>query len=1393
MSRNVRSAAVGTMTVVLATVLVALAQDSVHAEPSLRFPWDKSENPWELTQGPHDWTGNSNSGLDFDKSSSPRRVLAMSGGTVSIVPFTLCNESNPILKVSDGSGFEVWYLHMSSFSVSSGQTVAQGQELGYSGDRGCSSAVHVHVELVVNGAHLSWIGRTIDGWTVPNCEGTGCARVLLNSTNPPSIPPTTSPTTTPPSCTQGPDRVVIYEHPDYGGNCHSFGPGDYANPGTFAPVGNDQVSSVRVGSSVLVRLFENENFGGTMLERTGDDNDLHNDGWGDKASSLKVIANCTQGPDRVLIYEHPDYGGNCHSFGPGDYANPGTFAPVGNDQVSSVRVGSSVLVRLFENENFGGTMLERTGDDNDLHNDGWGDKASSLKVIANCTQGPDRVVIYEHPDYGGNCHSFGPGDYANPGTFAPVGNDQVSSVRVGSSVLVRLFENENFGGTMLERTGDDNDLHNDGWGDKASSLRVVEGALLAVNNVSLVESNSGTTAAAFTISRSGATSVVSLVTWATANGSATAGNDYVAVSPTTVSFATGESSKTVTVMVNGDVAGEADETFLVNLSDPVGATIADGSGQGTIVNDDSSFAVNDVTVTEGNSGTKAAAFTVTRSGATGGPASVLWFTSNKTASAPSDYVAVPSTKLDFAVGETTKTVSVTVNGDTAVEANETFYVRLSGPTGATVADSLGIGTITNDDAASFAVNDVTVTEGNSGTKAAAFTVTRSGATGGPASVLWFTSNKTASAPSDYVAVPSTKLDFAVGETTKTVSVTVNGDTAVEANETFYVRLSGPTGATVADSLGIGTITNDDSASFAVNDVTVTEGNSGTKAAAFTVTRSGATGGPASVLWFTSNKTASAPSDYVAVPSTKLDFAVGETTKTVSVTVNGDTAVEANETFYVRLSGPTGATVADSLGIGTITNDDASPSLPGPPVIGTAVASDASAIVNFSPPSSDGGAVITGYRIISSPGSVVVDVGGSPARVSGLQNGTTYTFRVLARNAAGDGPLSAPSNPATPAQLNFGDGRDGEMPGSGNLDQVNGVGFGTLNGTAGASSVTVSDAAAISRVNVGDYVLLHQTRGSNAGVWELNRAASDFTGAGTFSLALPLSHGYLTGGNENRAQIVRVPQYTSCSVTGVVTALGSWNGSWGGILPIMCTSIMTVSGTVSVDGAGFRGGDSGNGYATDQWQGEGILCARDQSDHYCQTPNTTRSVQGGGAADAIGGGGGGGGYTPGVDGDHVGGSTWGQGGAGYGAPDGSTLFFGGGGGGGATSINPGIGYSQSGRGGGIVLLFVTELRVTATGGITANGQQASGVMYDDGTNRRVTAGSGGAGQVYLKVGSADLATDRVVARGGPRLAPPDGGTGRFGGGTGGDGHVFVVRCDSVLGSSVPTFDERQGSC
>jgi chitinase len=381
------------------------------------------------------------------------------------------------------------------------------------------------------------------------------------------------------------------------------------------------------------------------------------------------------------------------------------------------------------------------------------------------------------------------------------------------------------------------------------------------------------------------------------------------------------------------------------------------------------LSVGDASVVEGNSGTKQMVFTVSLSQAATGPVTVNYATADGTATAGQDYVA-KSGALTFAAGETEKTVSVTINGDKVAELDETLALKLSAPTGATLARGAAVGTILTDDVIvpRIAIGDATVREGDAGTRNLAFTVTLSEATSGPVTVTYATADGTAKAGEDYIAQTGT-LAFAAGETSKVINVKVLGDMAIERNETLKINLATPVGAKIADGVAVGTIVNDD-ATISVADATVAEGSSGTSDLVFAVTLSAATSGPVTVNYATGNGTAKAGQDYTAQTGT-LTFAAGETSKVVIVKVTGDTVVEANETLKLTLSSPSGATIKDGVAVGTIVNDDnATPSLPALSI------SDASVIEG-----NPGTGAAPGW--LSTAGNQIVDAAGHTVQIAGV--------------------------------------------------------------------------------------------------------------------------------------------------------------------------------------------------------------------------------------------------------------------------------------------------------------------------------------------------------------------------------------------------------------------------
>ncbi|WP_375471161.1 beta strand repeat-containing protein [uncultured Nostoc sp.] len=469
---------------------------------------------------------------------------------------------------------------------------------------------------------------------------------------------------------------------------------------------------------------------------------------------------------------------------------------------------------------------------------------------------------------------------------------------------------------------------------------------ISTSTSTLTEGNSGTQAVSFTVTRSGGIGVASTVDYAF-NGTATFGSDYNNIQVTgggsaasgTLSFAVGETTKTITANVLGDNTFELNEDITVTLSNPnltaapESSTITNNSATATIINDDNqpTISISDVSVTEGNTGTTTNAnFTISLSNPTYQQVTVNYNTIDGTANAAdSDYNSTPGT-ITLNPGETSKTLSIGVIGDNKFETNETFSVNLSGATNATITDSLGAATIINDDnQPTISISDVSVSEGNTGiTTNANFTISLSNPSYQQVTVNYNTSDGTANAAdSDYNSASGT-ITFNPGETSKTLSIGVIGDNKFETDETFSVNLSGATNATITDSLGVATIIDDDSQpTISISDVSVNEGNtSATTNANFTISLSNPSSQQVTVNYKTSDDTAQvSDSDYNFASGT-ITFNPGETSKVISIGVIGDNQTEADETFSVNLFGATNAAIADNLGVGTIINDDNQPAI-----------------------------------------------------------------------------------------------------------------------------------------------------------------------------------------------------------------------------------------------------------------------------------------------------------------------------------------------------------------------------------------------------------------------------------------------------------------------------------
>ncbi len=461
--------------------------------------------------------------------------------------------------------------------------------------------------------------------------------------------------------------------------------------------------------------------------------------------------------------------------------------------------------------------------------------------------------------------------------------------------------------------------------------------VISISSPSITEGDSDDQTAAtltFTVSLDAASGKTVTVAYAdagtgTGTGTATSATDYTAITAGTLSFAAGETEKTVDVTITGDELDEANETVILRLSSPTNATLAGGAttldGTGTITDDDeATLSIDDATAAEGGTAT----FTIRLSTARSTATTVTATTSTEaadTATAPADYTH-KTQALTIAAGSTTATFTVALIDDMLNELAETFTVTLSDAS-VTISDDTATGTIIGSGATLIGIANATAVEGSN----LSFAVTRSGDVSGASSFTWTTGDDTvdgaskATADTDYTEVDTAQtVTFAANETTKTITVTSTADDLIEGPETFRVNLANPNGAVLASAFATGTIT-EGTTGYRINDANADEGETIT----FTITREGLTTGAGSVKWNTADDTtpgadqATATDDYTPVTTAAtVSFLAGETSKDITVTTREDTADEPDETFRVVLSAPTAGILTDAFAIGTINDDDA---------------------------------------------------------------------------------------------------------------------------------------------------------------------------------------------------------------------------------------------------------------------------------------------------------------------------------------------------------------------------------------------------------------------------------------------------------------------------------------
>lgn len=430
------------------------------------------------------------------------------------------------------------------------------------------------------------------------------------------------------------------------------------------------------------------------------------------------------------------------------------------------------------------------------------------------------------------------------------------------------------------------------------------------------------------------------VSFMTADGTATAGDDYVATNGS-VTIPAGNVSGNIPIDTIGDTVVENSEAFEVSIALVQGtAEIEIDSARGTIRDNDGppsgpQLFGSSSSVAEGDSGVTSIRLLILLDQVMVDDVSFDYATIDGSAIAPDDYTSTSGTAA-IPAGETEYTLVVPVIGDTDDENDESFAINLSNATASvTIVTPQLAGTILDDDTANpmqprVSIANSSVQEGDSGTVDMMFAINLTQAASDTISVDYTTEDDTATAGADYTAVNGTAT-FAIGETSYGFAVPVVGENFTEDNERFRVRLSNLVGdAAFNNTLASGTIITDEPiARVSIADTGTLEGDSGTQEILFAVSLNVSSVDPVAFDFATSDDTAIAGEDYVAT-SGSGQIPAGDTQTTIAVTINGDIDNEDDETFTIMLDNLSlNATLSDALAVGVITNDDSSPGWQGP--------------------------------------------------------------------------------------------------------------------------------------------------------------------------------------------------------------------------------------------------------------------------------------------------------------------------------------------------------------------------------------------------------------------------------------------------------------------------------
>ena len=324
------------------------------------------------------------------------------------------------------------------------------------------------------------------------------------------------------------------------------------------------------------------------------------------------------------------------------------------------------------------------------------------------------------------------------------------------------------------------------------------------------------------------------INYVSANGSspsAESENDYTSISGH-VTFTTGDKEHIVKIPTIGDNTIESDENVKLIISGS--SYIIDTESEAEIINDDGEYAQmgfgSDMTTTdfyliEGNLSQKDLnfVFTLDKAPLVAG-SSFDYYTEDKDSNESNDYVPVAKT-YNIAIGEKNITIPIKINGDTEIENDETFYLKIRNEKQLQVIGHTAKGHIINDDGSypelTFDMESYSEIEGNSGQKDINFTLSLNQPALAGSSFDYKTEDDTAeSADNDYNEINTTTYTFIGGERNVVIPVTIKGDINVEENEEFSLKIFNKNQIKLASDtiLSKGKITNDDHAPLAIKNV-----------------------------------------------------------------------------------------------------------------------------------------------------------------------------------------------------------------------------------------------------------------------------------------------------------------------------------------------------------------------------------------------------------------------------------------------------------------------------------------------------------------------------------------------------------------------------------------------